>query len=256
MSGRSGMRRLFCLKFTTGISVPGILHPVPMNRRKTLFVFDIDGTLTDTAGLHQQAFVTALRQMGVREINTDFHAYKHHTDTYIARTIYEQDRQSAFGEAELAMFGELLLAGISAGPVREIKGAVQMLEALDRESSAGICYATGSLYQPAVYKLQQTGIPFDPAQLAASNALEERESIVRSAIEKAKLYYAQPAFERIISVGDGLWDLQTARNLGLEFIGIGAKHPEALIAGGAAAYREDWEGWQWSSFIAEHSLTI
>jgi phosphoglycolate phosphatase-like HAD superfamily hydrolase len=54
--------------------------------------------------------------------------------------------------------------------------------------------------------------------------LYSREEIVNSAIEKAKKYYNVDEFQKIISVGDGIWDLKTARNLGIHFLGIRDKN--------------------------------
>ena len=41
------------------------------------------------------------------------------------------------------------------------------------------------------------------------------------------------SFKRVISVGDGLWDLLTADNLNIEFIGIGEENKDLLIKNGA-----------------------
>ena len=73
----------------------------------------------------------------------------------------------------------------------------------------------------------------------ASDTIYEREKIVRKAIENASAFYKVKKFERIISVGDGLWDLITANNLGLEFIGIGFKNKNVLIENGAEIVYEN-----------------
>lgn len=63
--------------------------------------------------------------------------------------------------------------------------------------------------------------------MASSDKIEVREEIVQESIKKAESFY-NTKFNRILSIGDGLWDLQVAKNLGLEFIGIGDKHRKAL----------------------------
>nr|WP_162902859.1 HAD family hydrolase [Taibaiella koreensis] len=115
-----------------------------------------------------------------------------------------------------------------------------MIRTLEALPHVGLCYATGSLRQPAVYKLEQSGIGFDPLQLSASNNIEEREQIVLQAIAQAKVFFRQDHFERIIAVGDGLWDLAAARNLGLEFIGVGRQHRELLLSQGAGLHLDSW----------------
>lgn len=211
-----------------------------MLSKKNLIVFDIDGTLTDSVAYHQTAFVAALQQMGVQKINTDFKAYKHHTDSHIAKVIYELDRKENFGTQQLDLFENLLWSQINTVTLKEIKGALRTVILLEQATDFGICYATGSLRKPATYKLNTIGLNFEPGQLAASNKIETREEIVLAAIEQAKSYYQQSSFERIISIGDGLWDLKTAQTLGLEFIGIGATHKEVLTAHGMALHFEDW----------------
>lgn len=204
-----------------------------MNRqKKKLIVFDIDGTLTDTVEIHQQAFRQSLGLIGVATFNDAFGSYKHHTDVHIAKVIFELATGRDFDTVILESFENHLYDLIVLHDIKAIRGARQMIEAIEKDTDFGICYATGSLYKPAKLKLERLGIDFAPIQLVASNELEEREQIVAKAIEQAKEYYGVDQFERTISVGDGLWDLKTARNLSLEFIGIGAVNEQILKANG------------------------
>jgi phosphoglycolate phosphatase-like HAD superfamily hydrolase len=59
------------------------------------------------------------------------------------------------------------------------------------------------------------------------------------AIENAKELYNINQFERIISVGDGLWDLTTAVRLGVEFIGIGNSNKAILLKNGMNHFFEN-----------------
>ena len=195
---------------------------------KTLFVFDIDDTLTQTALLHQQLFIAALKGLGVEKMDTAFGEYKHHTDAYIAELIFEKDRNAAFEEKHMLQMQKSILAQIKNHRIAEIKGAKALVDYLEESESYGLCYATGSLHTPALYKLEQIGIQNFESKLAASNEIQERENIVKTAIELAKSFYGQETFEKVISVGDGLWDLKTARNLNLDFIGIGDRNRAAL----------------------------
>lgn len=45
---------------------------------------------------------------------------------------------------------------------------------------------------------------------------------------------------RIISFGDGLWDLKTANNLSLEFIGIGCSNEAVLKGSGMKKHYADF----------------
>lgn len=78
--------------------------------------------------------------------------------------------------------------------------------------------------------------------LATSKTSFTREGFVQEAITRAKNYYGITDFEQIITVGDGVWDLQTAKNLKLEFIGIGVKHKQELLNNGMQHWYENYEG--------------
>ncbi|MFT4684259.1 HAD family hydrolase [Patiriisocius sp. Uisw_047] len=202
-------------------------------RKKNLIVFDIDGTLTDSVKQHQKAFTEMLYEVGAAEINSEFKTFKHHTDTFIAKEIYENTNQIPFSEAKIIEFEQGLTEKISCSIINEIRGAKKLIELLENETDFGVCFATGSLRRPAKFKLKSIGISFDEKQLVASDKIHEREKIVATAIDNASEYYNVEKFERIISLGDGLWDLITARNLGLEFIGVGLKNKKVLIENGA-----------------------
>ena len=78
--------------------------------------------------------------------------------------------------------------------------------------------------------------------MIGSNGYDTREEIVTAAIEAAKEHYKIDTFEKIISAGDGMWDLSTARNLELPFLGIGDKNKDKFVAEGAQFFRDDWIG--------------
>ena len=61
-----------------------------------------------------------------------------------------------------------------------------------------------------------------------------------AAINAAKNKYKIEEFENILSVGDGIWDLKTARNLGLKFLGMGEKNQEVFANEGAQHFVDDW----------------
>jgi beta-phosphoglucomutase-like phosphatase (HAD superfamily) len=209
-------------------------------KKKNLVVFDIDGTLTDTVQIHQAAFDAAMGEIGMSSSDRDYDTFEHHTDSYIARTIFEIWTDLDFSPKIIDYLEGKLMEQLKwAGSFSEIKGAKQVIEDLEEKTDYGVCFATGSLLKPAKYKLDIIGISFDEKLLVASNEIEEREGIVTKAIEQAKEYYQQDNFEHIISVGDGKWDIETAYNLSLDFIGIGKKNKEVFIHNNSLAYMDD-----------------
>ncbi|PJZ48714.1 HAD family hydrolase [Leptospira saintgironsiae] len=184
-----------------------------------LVVFDIDGTLTDTVSLHRKAFHEVLISFGLPGLGSEIKEYKHHTDSSIFKEIYTSfktdwdEKVSKKFEEELAQnIKEKFQKGIS-----EISGAKVFLERL-RSAKIPFGYATGSFYRPAFLKLKDCGLPLD-VPLATASSFYERESIVQSVVEESCKKYSK-SFSKTICFGDGIWDSKTARNLGLEFIGI------------------------------------
>lgn len=211
-----------------------------MQSKTSLIVFDIDGTLTESVEIHQNAFVKSLQHIGVNQFNKQFGTYTHHTDLHIAKVIYETATNKKFNEETATLFENSLLQQMAAVEVKEIQGAKNFIEYIENHTAFGTCFATGSMYLPAKYKLDQAGIKFNPELLVASNQLEEREKIVEKAIAQALKHYKVAKFNRIISFGDGLWDLRTAQNLSLEFIGIGTKNSEVLYQNGMQKHYPDF----------------
>lgn len=213
-------------------------------KKKNLIVFDIDGTLTDSVQIHQKAFTEMLYKVGVKSINSEFKTFKHHTDSFIAKEIYETDKGGIFPESKIIEFEKGLTEKICAEKIEEIKGAKELIENIEKNTEFGICYATGSLLRPAKYKLESIKLNYNEELLIASDEIYSREEIVLTAIDKAKTFYNVEKFNRIISVGDGLWDLLTAKFLNLEFIGVGLKNKKTLDDNGAKLVIEDLRGFE------------
>lgn len=211
-----------------------------MLHKKNLIVLDIDGTLTDTVDIHQSAFKKSLNLIGVKEFNDKFGSYRHHTDSFIAKVIYETNTSKKFDKKTSQVFENHLYEIISETTINEITGAKNFVNHIENQTDFGICYATGSMYLPAKHKLEKIGLNFTLDLLVASNEIEEREKIVEAAIEKSLKHYKVDRFERIITFGDGIWDLLTAKNLSLEFVGIGKRNQEILINNGMKKHFYDF----------------
>ena len=205
-----------------------------------LFVFDIDDTISSTALIHQEFFINSLNQLGVKKLNTDFGSYKHHTDSYIAKQIYELDRKVPFTQDLLLAYEMKVLDQFKPIEIREVAGAVKFIKELEQENIA-IAYVTGAVRKTAEFKLEQLGIPFHEKQLVASNYIEDREGIVTKAIIQAKELNGVENFEDIYSFGDGIWDFKTAKALNLKFVGIGKRNKQQLIKAGTALYFDDYQ---------------
>ena len=206
-----------------------------------LIVFDIDDTLTRSEYQHQLAYVHSMKAMGIEKIDQNWKRYTHHTDSFILKENYEDNFEHPFDLGLVADF-ESNMTQIIEGldRVREIPGAGAMIDHLRKEKQYAIAFATGSFLKPAYLKLEQANLWFDTRLVAASNQFYSREEIVGDAIERAKEYYKCDHFDQIISVGDGIWDLKTAQNLGLKFIGVGLKNLKDFEDAGIQVHTADW----------------
>lgn len=207
-----------------------------------LIVFDIDDTLTKSEYQHQLAYVSTMKEFGITEINQNWKEYKHHTDSYILKVNYEKNYSEKFHFSFIKRFEKRMTEiMLSLKKVSEIKGAKKILNFLGDETNYAISFATGSLLEPAFIKLNQAGIKYHKELVVGSNEIYEREGIVKKAIAKAKEFHKVKSFDNIISVGDGLWDLKTARNLGVYFIGIGTKNYPDFKNEQIKVHIRDWE---------------
>jgi phosphoglycolate phosphatase-like HAD superfamily hydrolase len=209
--------------------------------KENLLVFDIDGTLLDSENVHQTGFVNALHAIGVEFVNTDWESYTHLTDSFIAKQNYESDVNRGFSKEMLLQFEAEFMKLIQDCSVTQIAGANDFLQRILKETNYAVCFATGSMLKPALLKLDRAEIEYNQGVLEASNNYFTREEIVNSAIAKAKKHFNVNDFKRIISLGDGIWDVKTAQNLGLEFIGIGIGNKEKLASQGAKYHFVNFE---------------
>ena len=69
-------------------------------------------------------------------------------------------------------------------------------------------------------KLAAAGVPFEGVPAAHADDAHPREDIIRTAATRA-LGTSDSNFERAVYVGDGVWDVRAAAELGIGFVGIG-----------------------------------
>jgi phosphoglycolate phosphatase-like HAD superfamily hydrolase/protein-L-isoaspartate O-methyltransferase len=190
-----------------------------------LVIFDIDGTLTRTNDVDAECFVQVFADVfKITQINTDWNKYGHTTDSGITLQIFHEQLGRAPSAEELSKlqchFVELLKQRHSVNPELfvEIPGASIILQKISSLPDWKIALATGGWRRSALMKLQ--AIELDAVYpIATADDSYSREVIVTTAIERAKQLYNQE-FERIVCVGDGIWDVLTAIQLQLPFIGV------------------------------------
>ena len=213
-----------------------------------LAVFDIDGTITKTDHVDDICFVQAMADAhAITEISTDWAGYPHTTDSAITFHIFQKRFNRAPEEAELLKFKTHFVRLLKDYRIKnsslfaEIVGASLMLRRLNQEPEWRVAVASGGWRVSATLKLKVAGIEVDDFPTAFADDGLSREEILQSAVLKAQMLYQQSHFARVVSVGDGVWDVRTARNLKFPFLGVGSGDGEKkLRRAGAMHVIEDF----------------
>jgi phosphoglycolate phosphatase-like HAD superfamily hydrolase len=220
-----------------------------------LAIFDIDGTLTDTNKVDGACYGRAMElEFGVTSVDREWKfgevslgrwdTYPHITDSGIIREIFQRAFKRDPEAEEIRRFIEryvgLLKESYRSSPhhFNQIAGAGHILRHLSETPAWKIGIATGGWFALATYKLKCTGISTAGIPLSTADDAVSREDIVKSCVARAQSHYRVGRFSKIVSIGDGAWDIKTARALGLPFIGVG--DPKRLTQEGAVHTVQDY----------------
>lgn len=208
-----------------------------------LVVFDIDGTLTESVAVDDLCFVQAFQDvLGIGSINTDWLAYRYQTDSGLTLEICRKclGRDPSGGDIRRlqARFVELLCAAVqrAESAIREVPGAAALLHSLGVHHRWRVAIATGGWAVSARFKLASAGLVVDGLPWANAKDGLDRVDILRTAIERAGQACGQDAFEKVVYVGDGVWDVRAAKALGIGFLGVGSGNPAERLATEGASF--------------------
>jgi phosphoglycolate phosphatase-like HAD superfamily hydrolase len=201
-----------------------------------LAIFDIDGTLTNTNNIDDECFVKALSEAhAINEISRDWASYTHTTDSGITLEIF-QDRFGRDPEvSELDKFKSCFVENLNqqyhsdSSNFTAIAGASVALTKLKGETDWAVAIATGCWRESALLKLRAAMIDINGIPAAFAEDGLSREEILQSAVSKSLEQYRLSRFTKTVSIGDGLWDVRTARRLSFTFLGIGSEESAAIL---------------------------
>lgn len=190
-----------------------------------LVIFDVDGTLVYSEKKDSQCFADTYQTVYKKPFPTiDWKKYPHVSDTTIFKTVIQEHFDRIPDEAEEENFRQQFVANIienrkkTPTDFKEVPYAKQTVHKLLADDRFVIGVATGGWKTPAIVKLNFVNIPTDPLIITGADGKVTREDITNETIDKAKAQHGE--FNRIVYVGDAIWDLTTTRNMGLPLIGI------------------------------------
>ncbi len=213
-----------------------------------LVIFDIDGTLTRSVRIDEVCFVEAIEDTtSIRNIDQHWARYTYSTDSGLALQIFQEKlgRQPFVNEIKQVQtrFFELLDEAfrIDPGACQAVNGAPALLSHLQETPGWAIALATGCWSGSAARKLSAAGLPTEGVPIGTADDSYVRSEIIEIALQRAQATYRISAFDAVVYVGDGVWDLKAARSLGIGFVGITqGKHGARLWSFGAEHMLEDY----------------
>lgn len=196
-----------------------------------LVMFDIDGTLVDSAGFDSRLYVEAVRSVLNVEIDSDWDAYEHVSDSGIIEEVLREARLDGEPKDLAARvqqhFVDLVRDYLRCSPdaVREIAGAKRLVERLLDVPNVRVGIATGGWEPTALLKLEHVGIGVGRLGFASSSDARARTDIMRLAARRAM---GGAEYLHATYFGDGAWDRRASAELGYDFVAIGGGVPNPV----------------------------
>jgi phosphoglycolate phosphatase len=216
--------------------------------RTRLVLWDVDGTLVDSAKLGRDAFLEAFERV-VGRPPTRMVPFAGRTDLEIAHHLFEEEGVTD-GEALLDRFEEELVTTMAArldalsADGRALPGTSQALERLHREPGVIQSLLTGNVERNAMLKLQPFGlarwIEFGCGGYGSDHRVRgELVAIARRRAEAAHDVTIEPG--DVVLIGDTPLDIAAAREGGVRAVGVatGPYDVETLASAGADAVLPD-----------------
>ena len=206
----------------------------PRDRRRAAVLFDVDGTLVDSAYLHTLAWWQAFRQAGYDVPMASIHrSVGMGGDRILARLLpdgRDQAADSAIMASHAAVFATFWPA------LRPLDGARELLA---RCHDGGLAVALASSARQRDLEVLRAAIGADAFIDAATSSADAKESKPAPDILVAALSAVGVQAADAVYVGDAVWDIYAAGKLDIPSIGLtcgGTGEAELRDAGAVEIY--------------------
>lgn len=194
---------------------------------KTFVLFDIDGTLLYSEKVDSRCFANSYEAIFRLPFPTiDWTRFAEVTDHVIFRTAFHDHFGRYPTETERLTFEDHYLDGLNSSrdkrpnEFKEVPGAANLWRSLEASDRYVPGIATGGWQRPAAIKLAHVGIPGEHPFAGYANDKFSRVDILNAAIELVSEVHE---IDRVIYVGDAVWDVTTTQKMGLPLIGVRRK---------------------------------
>lgn len=215
-----------------------------------LIIFDIDGTLLNSTSIDDSCLIRTFNDLFSIQISDDeWIEIKNNTsgtDIELTKIIFELKFKRKPDDKEIERikkhFHQLLIFSFESrkDAFIEIDGAGEIFNFIRNNKDYITGISTGSWKLSALIKLRKINIIPNGFPFSHADRFEKRVDIIKDTINQAKENYDIRAFDRIIYIGDGIWDLNATKQLGIDFIGIDSKKSNILKKNGATIVLENY----------------
>ena len=197
-----------------------------------LVLFDIDGTLLNSAGLGRASMRRALGSIFGSPGNPAYR-YDGKTDKQIVRDVMRLEGHSdEHIDSQMQKLIEIYLDGLREGAasgkfdVRPLDGVIELLDALEPRDDVVLGLLTGNVESGARTKLTAAGIDPDRFRVNAFGSdHEHRPELPAIAQRRANEQLGLDiAGDRMVVIGDTPADIACGRSLGAKAIGVASGH--------------------------------
>lgn len=206
-----------------------------MSTPNTLVIFDVDGTLVYSIDKRDsRCFAQTYETLYGRPFpSIDWRRYPHVNDTTIFKSVIAEhfDRSIFPDEIDhfLAHYSAKLLEQRAETPhfFLEVPGAVAAVNRLIDLPAYTVAIATGGWQRPAEIKLDHIGIDTSKMIICGADGKTTREDIIEAALKWA--HQSGQTYDKIVYIGDAIWDVQTTRRMRMDFVGVGFRDEQNIL---------------------------
>jgi phosphoglycolate phosphatase-like HAD superfamily hydrolase len=210
-----------------------------------LILFDLDGTLLESVGFDAESYVAAVKTvLLIDNVDEDWDHYVFATDAGILEELYQKHFQQAIPkEVEQRVrdkFADIMLERFQKDHVRlrPLPGAEQAVHLLLSGGQWEVGIATGSWRESAELKLMNAMLELDRVPIFSASDAVSRTAIMGLAVKTMQAKAGVKEFEKIVYLGDAPWDVRASRELGLAFVGVGARALELSRLGASHTIKD------------------